>query len=141
MTEVLTETNFSFLGVKKTGKVRDLYEQPDFLVLITTDRHSSFDRIIAHIPWKGQVLNQVSAFWFEKTKHIVPNHVLAIPEFPDDKSVLGSGWNRESLINCRSRDSAAPRLPSANSAAARHKIASGNPGTMRSVRSAHSRAS
>ena len=49
-------------------------------MLITTDRHSSFDRIIAHIPWKGQVLNQISAHWFELTKDIVPNHVLAIPD-------------------------------------------------------------
>ncbi|PIR84019.1 phosphoribosylaminoimidazolesuccinocarboxamide synthase [Candidatus Kaiserbacteria bacterium CG10_big_fil_rev_8_21_14_0_10_51_14] len=78
--EVLRETNFVFLGPKKTGKVRDMYTQPDQLILITTDRHSSFDRIIAHIPWKGQILNQVSAWWFEQTKDIVPNHVLAVPD-------------------------------------------------------------
>lgn len=80
MIDVLKETNFSNLGVKKIGKVRDIYIQPERLVLVTTDRHSSFDRIIAHIPWKGQVLNQISAFWFEQTKDIVPNHVLAIPD-------------------------------------------------------------
>jgi len=78
--EVLRETNFDFLGIKKTGKVRDIYIQPDRLILVTTDRHSSFDRIIAHIPWKGQVLNQISAWWFEQTKDIVPNHVLAVPD-------------------------------------------------------------
>ncbi len=78
--EVLTETNFDFLGAKKVGKVRDIYIQPERLVLITTDRHSSFDRIIAHIPHKGQVLNQLSAWWFEQTKDIVPNHVFAIPD-------------------------------------------------------------
>ena len=78
--EVLKETNFDFLGKKKTGKVRDIYEQPDRLILITTDRHSSFDRIIAHIPHKGQVLNQTSAWWFEETKDIIPNHVLAVPD-------------------------------------------------------------
>ncbi|MGD0023309.1 MAG: phosphoribosylaminoimidazolesuccinocarboxamide synthase [Xanthobacteraceae bacterium] len=78
--DILKETNFDFLGPKKAGKVRDIYEQTDKLVLITTDRHSSFDRIIAHIPWKGQVLNQVSGWWFEQTKDIVPNHVLAIPD-------------------------------------------------------------
>src|SRR3989338_6646056 len=69
MIEVLKETDFTFLGEKKTGKVRDIYIQPDpsspsgqgRLVLISTDRHSSFDRIIAHIPWKGQGLNQISA--------------------------------------------------------------------------------
>ncbi len=78
--EVLRETNFDFLGGKKTGKVRDIYIQPDRLILITTDRHSSFDRIIAHIPWKGQVLNQISAWWFEQTKDIVPNAVIAVPD-------------------------------------------------------------
>src|ERR1700728_4354682 len=78
--DLLKETNFDFLGAKKIGKVRDIYEQANKLILITTDRHSSFDRIIAHIPWKGQVLNQVSAWWFERTKDIVPNHVLAIPD-------------------------------------------------------------
>ncbi len=78
--DILKATNFDFLGPKTTGKVRDIYDQGDKLVLITTDRHSSFDRIIAHIPWKGQVLNQVSAWWFQKTQDIVPNHVLALPD-------------------------------------------------------------
>jgi phosphoribosylaminoimidazole-succinocarboxamide synthase len=78
--DLLKETNFGFLGHKHVGKVRDIYEQSSKLVLITTDRHSSFDRIIAHIPWKGQVLNQVSAWWFERTKDIVPNHVLSVPD-------------------------------------------------------------
>ncbi|OGG50570.1 phosphoribosylaminoimidazolesuccinocarboxamide synthase [Candidatus Kaiserbacteria bacterium RIFCSPHIGHO2_01_FULL_54_36] len=80
MTDILKETNFDFLGPKKVGKVRDIYDAGDKLILITTDRHSSFDRIIAHIPWKGQVLNQVSAWWFEQTKDIVPNHVLGVPD-------------------------------------------------------------
>jgi len=78
--DILKETNFGFLGPKIAGKVRDIYDRGDKLILITTDRHSSFDRIIAHIPWKGQVLNQISACWFENTKDIVPNHVLAIPD-------------------------------------------------------------
>ena len=78
--EILKETNFDFLGKKKTGKVRDIYDQGDTLILITTDRPSSFDRIIAHVPQKGQVLNQVSGFWFQVTEDIVPNHVLAIPD-------------------------------------------------------------
>ncbi len=78
--DLLKETNFRFLGPKTRGKVRDIYDQGDKLVLITTDRHSSFDRIIAHIPWKGQVLNQISAWWFENTRDIVPNHVVEIPD-------------------------------------------------------------
>jgi phosphoribosylaminoimidazole-succinocarboxamide synthase len=80
MTELLKETNFKNLGKKSAGKVRDIYEQDDKVILVTTDRHSSFDRLIAHVPHKGQVLNQVSAFWFDKTKDIVPNHVLAVPD-------------------------------------------------------------
>lgn len=80
MENILKETDFPELGEKKTGKVRDVYIQPDKLILISTDRHSSFDRIIAHIPFKGQVLTQTSAYWFEATKDIVPNHVLAVPD-------------------------------------------------------------
>ena len=80
MTSILEGTDFDFLGPKRTGKVRDVYEQPDRLVLVATDRHSSFDRIIAHIPHKGQVLNEISAYWFEQTKDIVPNHVIAVPD-------------------------------------------------------------
>lgn len=80
MTDVLKETNFDFLGTKKAGKVRDIYDQGKQLVLISTDRHSSFDRIIAHIPHKGQVLNQVSGYWFQVTEDIVPNHVIAMPD-------------------------------------------------------------
>jgi phosphoribosylaminoimidazole-succinocarboxamide synthase len=78
--EVLTASHCDFLGPKKVGKVRDIYDRGDRLVLITTDRHSSFDRIIAHVPWKGQVLNQVSAWWFDKTKDIIGNHVVAVPD-------------------------------------------------------------
>jgi len=80
MTAILQGTDFDFLGPKYTGKVRDVYAQPDRLILVATDRHSSFDRIIAHIPHKGQVLNEISAYWFEQTKDIVPNHVLAVPD-------------------------------------------------------------
>lgn len=77
---VLKETALRRLGSKKVGKVRDIYDRGDTLILVSTDRHSSFDRIIAHIPWKGQVLNQISAWWFERTRDIVPNHVLAVPD-------------------------------------------------------------
>lgn len=80
MIDVLKETTLSGLGELKRGKVRDIYIQPERLILIATDRHSSFDRIIAHIPHKGQVLNQISAWWFGETKDIVPNHVLAVPD-------------------------------------------------------------
>lgn len=78
--ECIKETNFDGIGEKKVGKVRDIYINKDHITLIATDRHSSFDRIIAHIPFKGEVLNQISAFWFEKTKDIIQNHVISIPD-------------------------------------------------------------
>jgi len=78
--QCLTETNFSQLGKKYNGKVRDTYDLGDRLLLITTDRQSAFDRILAAIPFKGQVLNQVSQYWFEHTKDIVPNHMLSVPD-------------------------------------------------------------
>jgi phosphoribosylaminoimidazole-succinocarboxamide synthase len=80
MPNILRETHFDNLGTLKTGKVRDIYFQPDKLILVATDRHSSFDRIIAHIPNKGAVLNLSSAYWFRETADIVPNHVIAIPD-------------------------------------------------------------
>ena len=75
----LTETKLSN-GNKYKGKVRDSYELEDYLILITTDRQSAFDRILAAIPFKGQVLNQTSAWWFEQTKEIIPNHVINVPD-------------------------------------------------------------
>lgn len=62
------------------GKVRDTYVQDDKLVIVTTDRQSAFDRLLASIPFKGQVLNQTSAWWFNQTEHIIPNAVLAVPD-------------------------------------------------------------
>jgi phosphoribosylaminoimidazole-succinocarboxamide synthase len=67
-------------GVKHQGKVRDTYDLGDKLVLITTDRQSAFDKVLASVPYKGQVLNLTSAWWFERTEHIIPNHVLVIPD-------------------------------------------------------------
>jgi phosphoribosylaminoimidazole-succinocarboxamide synthase len=75
----LTETNFP-IGKKYQGKVRDTYDLGDKLILITTDRQSAFDRVLASVPYKGQVLNLTSAWWFEKTEHIIPNHVITIPD-------------------------------------------------------------
>lgn len=76
----LTETKFENLGKFKQGKVRDQYEQEDKMILITTDRQSAFDRILASVPFKGQVLNQVSAWWFEQTKDIIGNHVMDVAD-------------------------------------------------------------
>jgi phosphoribosylaminoimidazole-succinocarboxamide synthase len=75
----LTETSLS-VGKKYQGKVRDTYDLGDKLILITTDRLSAFDRVLTAVPYKGQVLNLTSAWWFQQTEHIIPNHVIAIPD-------------------------------------------------------------
>ena len=75
----LTNTKID-TGAKKTGKVRDQYDLGDKLALITTDRQSAFDRVLASIPFKGQVLNLTSAWWFEKTRDIIQNQVISIPD-------------------------------------------------------------
>nr|MDO8084250.1 phosphoribosylaminoimidazolesuccinocarboxamide synthase [Candidatus Sigynarchaeum springense] len=78
---LIHETRFkgSFDGFYP-GKVRDNYIAKDKRILIATDRLSAFDRIITSIPFKGQVLNMAAAFWFEKTKQVVPNHVISVPD-------------------------------------------------------------
>jgi len=63
------------------GKVRDLFALPGGRrLIVTTDRLSAFDRVLASVPFKGQVLNQLSAFWFEGTTDLIPNHLLAVPD-------------------------------------------------------------
>jgi len=69
------------LANKQSGKVRDWYDLPDGRrLIVTTDRLSAFDRILARAPYKGQVLNQLSAWWFEQTEDIIPNHLISIPD-------------------------------------------------------------
>jgi phosphoribosylaminoimidazole-succinocarboxamide synthase len=76
----LLKTDFLGLLNVQTGKVRDSYDLGEMVLLITTDRQSAFDRVLAAIPFKGQVLNQISAFWFRETRDIVPNHMSEIPD-------------------------------------------------------------
>ncbi len=78
----LVETSFEHLGERYRGKVRDVYRPGDGrVILITTDRISAFDHVLRQaIPLKGQVLNQLAAFFFEQTKDISPNHLLDIPD-------------------------------------------------------------
>lgn len=77
---VLTDTNLPNIGEKISGKVRDIYDLGDRVLFITTDRQSAFDRNIALVPFKGQVLTQASVFWFNATKHIIPNHFISTPD-------------------------------------------------------------
>ena len=76
----LGETSLPFPG-KQSGKVRDWYTlREGQRLLITTDRLSAFDRILARVPYKGQVLNQLSAWWFDQTSDVISNHKLSVPD-------------------------------------------------------------
>jgi len=75
----LLETRLNGLPLHRQGKVRDIYEVGDALLMVATDRISAFDYVLGSgIPDKGKVLTQLSNFWFERTGHIVPNHVLEV---------------------------------------------------------------
>lgn len=80
LARTLDATDFAGLGRKETGKVRDSYCQPGRRIIVATDRISAFDRVLGTIPFKGQVLNQLAAFWFEQTRAMAPNHVLEVPD-------------------------------------------------------------
>ncbi|XP_006660719.1 phosphoribosylaminoimidazole-succinocarboxamide synthase, chloroplastic [Oryza brachyantha] len=84
MANCLGETSLDLavpgLRLVAKGKVRDVYESGEHLVLVTTDRQSAFDRVLASIPFKGQVLNETSLWWFNRTRHITPNAVVSSPD-------------------------------------------------------------
>lgn len=76
----LATVDLPSLGPKTQGKVRDIYRRNDLLLLVATDRLSAFDRILGLAPCKGQVLTQLAAFWFEQTRDLLPNHLVAVPD-------------------------------------------------------------
>ena len=81
--KVLRETQFAGLSPSVRGKVRDIYELGDKLLIVSTDRLSAFDVILpTPIPDKGRVLTQLSLFWFDLLKDVVPHHVISATEFP-----------------------------------------------------------
>lgn len=80
LSRTLNETRLPLKAEREQGKVRDSYRMGSRRILVTTDRVSAFDCVLGTIPFKGQVLNQIAAFWFEKTADIAPNHVIAVPD-------------------------------------------------------------
>lgn len=80
LSETHLETSDLPVSNKTVGKVRDSYTVGDNILLVTTDRLSAFDRSLALIPYKGQVLNLISAWWFEQTADLVPNHLVSVPD-------------------------------------------------------------
>lgn len=87
MNKSIAKTDFKGLTLVGRGKVRDIYAVKDHLLIVTTDRISAFDVIMADpIPGKGLILNQISAFWFEKMKDIIDNHIVSTnsADFPEE---------------------------------------------------------
>jgi len=86
MSQIVFETRMPELNLLKRGKVRDIYELEDHLLLVATDRLSAFDVILPDpIPDKGKILNKISLFWFEQMNSLVPNHVISseVSEYPE----------------------------------------------------------
>ena len=82
-TQVLRETNFAGVSPVARGKVRDIYDLSDKLLIVATDRLSAFDVVMpTAIPDKGRVLTQLSLFWFHQLREVIPNHVLSATDFP-----------------------------------------------------------
>ena len=81
--KVIGETNFAGIPPLARGKVRDIYNLGDQLLIVATDRLSAFDVVMASpIPDKGRVLTQLSLFWFDLLKGVIPNHILSSTQFP-----------------------------------------------------------
>ncbi|MER3445551.1 MAG: phosphoribosylaminoimidazolesuccinocarboxamide synthase [Candidatus Dadabacteria bacterium] len=96
---VVTKTEFPELPAPKRGKVRDIYDLGDRLLIVATDRISAFDVVLPNgIPQKGRVLNQVSKYWFRKTHDIVPNHLIStdVDDYP------GALWKYRDVLEGRS---------------------------------------
>jgi phosphoribosylaminoimidazole-succinocarboxamide synthase len=85
MANVIIKTNFTDLKLARRGKVRDVYEVGDYLLIVTTDRVSAFDVVLPNgIPGKGRVLTQISVFWFRQMTGIIENHIVStdVKEYP-----------------------------------------------------------
>ena len=83
VSRILRETHFAGLTPSARGKVRDIYDLGDKLLIVATDRLSAFDVILpTPIPDKGRVLTQISLFWFDLLKDVIPNHVISATDFP-----------------------------------------------------------
>ncbi len=86
MKEVILKTDFLDITFVKSGKVRDIYDLGEYLLLVATDRISAFDVVLPDgIPGKGRVLTQISIFWFKQMEDIIPNHIVAtsVEDFPE----------------------------------------------------------
>ena len=99
---VLLTTDFEDLTLLSRGKVRDIYDLGEMLLIVTTDRISAFDVILPEgIPCKGKVLSQMSSCWFEVMKELIPHHLISIDtrDFPPVCQKYESSLRGRSMLN------------------------------------------
>lgn len=99
--KIILDTNFPGLSLVKRGKVRDIYDAGKNFVIVSTDRLSAFDVIMAQgIPFKGKVLNKISEFWFNYTRNIIPNHLITtnVKEFPHEFQEYSDSLEGRSML-------------------------------------------
>ena len=101
---IVWETNLPGIHFLNRGKVRDLYEVGDRLLIVATDRLSAFDVVLpTPIPDKGRVLTQLSLFWFDLLRDVIPNHVVTATEFPPALDVYRAQLDDRSMLCQRTR--------------------------------------
>jgi phosphoribosylaminoimidazole-succinocarboxamide synthase len=106
MSDVITRTDFPTLKLVTRGKVRDIYDLGEYLLLVTSDRISAFDVIMNEgIPNKGFVLNQMSIFWFQQMSDIIPNHIVAteVDDFPAETALYREQLKGRSMLVKKAR--------------------------------------
>ncbi|MCB2203391.1 phosphoribosylaminoimidazolesuccinocarboxamide synthase [bacterium] len=99
--QALAQTNFDTLSLFRRGKVRDVYELGDKLLIVATDRLSAFDVVLPDpIPMKGTVLTQISRFWFDRTTHITRNHCIStdVTEYPEELAPYAEDLKGRSML-------------------------------------------
>lgn len=98
---LIPDTQFDDLSLVRQGKVRDIFDTGDALLMVTTDRLSAFDVVLPDIiPDKGKVLNQISVFWFKMMKDIVDNHIITtdVTQYPDEFKKHAQALDKRSML-------------------------------------------
>jgi len=99
MSAVISQTDLPGLKLRGRGKVRDIYELGDRLLIVATDRLSAFDVVLpTPIPDKGRVLTQLSVFWFDKLASVIPNHVISATDFPGELAPFAASLRGRSML-------------------------------------------
>ena len=102
LSPVIFETNFAGLKLRARGKVRDIYDLGDRLLLVASDRLSAFDVVMpTPIPDKGRVLTQLSRFWFDKLSDVVRNHVISTTEFDGEMAPYAADLAGRAMVCCK----------------------------------------